>query len=382
MHYYIKAQTFLTKSGVKTGGYLEIKDGKFGRYLPPETDLFAATIIDKKDAIIAPGLVDTHIHGYAGHDVMDADPAGLAEISQGLLSCGVTSYLPTTLTAPPQKLAQVCQFLGEKAHEISGAKIQGIYLEGPYFTTEHKGAQNPAYMRDADLVELKSLQAYAKGMIKKIALAPERPGALEFTKQAVKSGVKVCLGHSNATYKEAMAAVDAGADIFVHTYNGMSGLNHRAPGMVGAAFASDAYTELICDGHHVHLGAISALLKAKKEKTVLVTDCMQAGGMPEGEYMLGEFLVEVKDGAARLKDGGSLAGSVLELFTAVKNLVDWGLCSLSEAFEMASELPAKSAGIADVCGSIQNGRDADFLVVSPTLELKETYVDGQSVYQR
>ncbi len=227
MHYYIKAQTFLTKSGVKTGGYLEIKDGKFGRYLPPETALFAATIIDKKDAIIAPGLVDTHIHGYAGHDVMDADPAGLAEISQGLLSCGVTSYLPTTLTAPPQKLAQVCQLLGEKAHEISGAKIQGIYLEGPYFTTEHKGAQNPAYMRDADLVELKSLQAYAKGMIKKIALAPERPGALEFTNQAVKSGVKVCLGHSNATYKEAMAAVDAGADIFVHTYNGMSGLNQR-----------------------------------------------------------------------------------------------------------------------------------------------------------
>lgn len=129
MHYYIKAQTFLTKSGVKTGGYLEIKDGKFGCYLPPETDLSAATIIDKKDAIIAPGLVDTHIHGYAGHDVMDADPAGLAEISQGLLSCGVTSYLPTTLTAPPQKLAQVCQLLGEKAHEISGAKIQGIYLE-------------------------------------------------------------------------------------------------------------------------------------------------------------------------------------------------------------------------------------------------------------
>ena len=272
--------------------------------------------------------------------------------------------------------------LGEKAHEISGAKIQGIYLEGPYFTTEHKGAQNPAYMRDADFVELERLQAYAKGMIKKIALAPEHPGALEFTKQAVKSGVKVCLGHSNATYEEAMAAVDAGADIFVHTYNGMSGLNHRAPGMVGAAFASDAYTELICDGHHVHLGAITALLKAKQEKTVLVTDCMQAGGMPKGEYMLGEFLVEVKDGAARLKDGGSLAGSVLELFTAVKNLVDWGLCSLSEAFEMASELPAKSAGIADVCGSIQNGRDADFLVVSPTLGLKETYVDGQSVYQK
>lgn len=383
MHYYLKAKSFLTKSGLKNGGFLEIKDGKFGSYLAVKKLPKDAKVIDKGEMLIAPGLVDTHIHGYLGHDVMDGDLNGLSKIAQGLLACGVTSFLPTTLTASKEKLKQVCQLIGQNHAHIKGAKIQGIYLEGPYFTTPHKGAQDPRYMRPADIDELLELQAASGGMIKKIALAPEKAGALDFIPKAVAAGVKVGLGHSDATYEQALAALDHGASFFVHAYNGMSGLQHRAPGMVGALFSTKAYAEMICDGHHIHPGAIQALVNAKTPaKLALVTDCMQAGGMPAGQYKLGEFLVDVKDGAARLQNGGSLAGSVLELFSAVQNLVNWGICSLPDALMMATQIPAQSAEIADVCGKIETGLAADFIVIDPALELSETYVDGELVYQK
>lgn len=384
MSYYIKAKTFLLPSGTKTGGYLEITAGKFGRYLTKAQLPKGAKIHDLGEALIAPGLVETHLHGYLGHDVMDADVAGLEKIGQGLLACGVTSYLPTTLTAPKEKLAQVCQVIAQKKAQLPGARIQGIYFEGPYFTTEHKGAQDPNYMRDPTLLEFEELQTLAQGMIKKIALAPERKGALAFIQAVTKTGCRVCLGHSAASYEQGLAAVDAGASIFVHTYNGMSGLAHRAPGLVGAAFDTPTtYAELICDGHHVHPGAIGALINAKgPQKVVLITDCMQAGGMPAGDYLLGEFPVTVADGRVRLKSDQSLAGSVLELFTAVKNVITWGKASVYDAFMMASYIPALSVGIADVCGSLTAGHPADFIVVSPTLELEATYLAGRCVYQK
>lgn len=379
--YFIYADRFFLKGGVETNGYLEVIDGCFGAFTK---DKPAGEILDYSGCWISPGLVDTHIHGFMGHDVMDNDFEGIKEMSKGLLSCGVTSFLPTTLTAAVETLNEVTASIGEHYQEVEGAKIQGIFFEGPFFTAEHKGAQNPGYFSDPDIEVFNHWQQLANGLIRKIALAPERQGATAFIEAVTQQGVAVALGHSAATYNEAKAAVHAGASIFVHTYNGMSGLNHREPGMVGAAMnTKEAIAELICDGHHVHPAAAEILIQTKTpEKTALITDCMRAGGMPEGEYTLGEFPVDVKNGAARLISNGSLAGSILQLFDGVKNVVDWDIATVEEAIKMASFVPAQSVKIEDRCGSIQSGLAADFLVLSPDMTLLETYLDGTSAYKR
>lgn len=380
-NYYIQADRFFLKGGMETGGYLEVTDGKFGRYTKEKPD---GKIVDYQGYWIAPGLVDTHIHGFMGHDVMDNDFEGIKIMSEGLLSCGVTSFLPTTLTAGIETLNEVTATIGERYQEVTGAKIQGIFFEGPFFTAEHKGAQNPSYFSDPDIETFNHWQELANGLIKKIAIAPEREGAVAFTEAVTNQGVAVALGHSAATYRQAKDAVYAGASIFVHTYNGMSGLNHREPGMVGCAMnTKNTVAELICDGHHVHPAAAEILVDVKTpEKVALITDCMRAGGMPEGEYTLGEFPVTVKDGAARLQSNGSLAGSILQLFDGVKNIVDWDIATVEEAIKMASLVPAQSVHIDDKCGSIAAGLPADYLVITPDMTLTETYVDGKSLYKK
>ncbi len=218
--------------------------------------------------------------------------------------------------------------------------------------------------------KLNAWQAAAHGLVKKIAVAPEYDGAVEFTAEAVKSGVVVALGHSAATCDQAQACLDAGAKVFVHTYNGMSGLHHREPGMVGAALSSQdkSYSELICDGHHVNPISAGIVMHAKgHEHVALITDCMCAGGMPDGDYFLGELPVVVAGGTARLKDGGSLAGSILNMKDGVKNVFDWGVASKAEAIYMATQAPAEANDIADQCGSIRPGRHADFVVLNPDL---------------
>ncbi|GHU61777.1 N-acetylglucosamine-6-phosphate deacetylase [Clostridia bacterium] len=378
MHYYIQADRFFFPEGSKTNGYLEVQNGKIVQYLTEKPD---GEILDYRGKWIAPGLVDTHIHGFANHDVMDCDFDGIKEISKALLSCGVTSFLPTTLTASVDKLNQVAEMIGEHFQEVEGAKIQGIFFEGPFFTEQYKGAQNPIYFLDPDLTVFEQWQKRAHGLIRKIAIAPERSGAVEFIQEVTKQGVTVALAHSAATYQQAKEAVEAGALVFVHAYNGMSGLNHREPGMVGCAMNTEhTIAEMICDGHHVHPAAAEIFLKVKTpEHIALITDCMRAGGMPDGEYSLGEFPVTVKEGTARLSSG-NLAGSILQLFQGVKNVVDWNIATIEEAIHMASFVPAKSVHIEKQCGSILPGLSADFLVLSPEMTLLETYLDGVSSY--
>ena len=380
MKYYVYAKQIVLDDQVIDKAYLTIEDGKFGPILMEEPQ--DAPIKDYSNSIVAPGLVDTHIHGYKSHDVMDNDFEGIKVISEGLLSCGVTSWLPTTLTSSAQLLNDVCETIGNHYQEVTGAKIRGIFLEGPFFTEKYKGAQNPKYMSDPSVEKLAKWHELSQGLVNKIAIAPERKGVKEFIEFAKSKGVYTALAHSDATYEEAAAAVDAGANIFVHIYNGMSGLHHRNPGMVGAALSLDkVFAEMICDGHHVHPAAARVVTRARGPKeTVLITDCMRAGGMGEGQSRLGEFEVVVKDGTARLKDTGNLAGSILEL-KGVKNVVDWGLVSPAEALRMASLTPAQSVGIDSVCGRIAPGYEADFIVVSDQLELEATYLDGELRYQ-
>ena len=376
MKTFIQADKFFLQSTVKNGGYLELIDGKFGNYtkeLPNEE----VNIIDHSGKWIAPGLVDTHIHGYMNHDVMDNDAEGIKAMSEALLACGVTSFLPTTLTSSKELLTKVAATIGNVQHEVTGAKVQGIYFEGPFFTEKHKGAQNPSYFGDPDLDTFHEWQEASGGIIKKIALAPEREGVQEFVQQVTKEGVVVSLGHSDGTLDDAAMAVEAGASVFVHAFNGMRGFNHREPGMVGALLSlQGVFSELICDGHHVHPQAAGVLMeKAGHDHVALITDCMMAGGMPEGDYILGEFPVVVKDGTARLQEG-NLAGSILKLKEAIKNVVDWELATPEQAVMMGSLVPAISCKIDDVCGSIKQGRDADFIVLNPDMTLEATYLDG------
>ena len=377
MSVYLYAKSIVLADTERENAYLEIKDdGTFGSILEEKPE---GTIIDYSAYHLAPGLVDTHIHGYASHDVMDNDFEGIKVISEGLLSCGVTSWLPTTLTDSVENLDAVCETLGQHAGQETGAKIQGIFLEGPFFTEKYKGAQNPKYMSDPSIEKLDKWHRLSQGLVNKIAIAPERQGVKEFIEFANSKDIRTALAHSDATYQEAKEAVDAGANIFVHVYNGMSGLHHREPGMVGAALnLKDVYAEMICDGHHVHPAAAEVVIKARgPEETVLITDCMRAGGMGEGLSRLGEFEVVVKDGTARLKDSGSLAGSILELIEAVQNVLAWGLVSLPDALRMASLAPAKSVGIDHICGLIAEGRAADLIVVDDEGHLIATYLDGQ-----
>lgn len=374
MHYF--AKYIVLEDRILENCYMEVEDGKIKSFSKKEVEEY-----EDLGEIIAPGLVDTHIHGYGGKDIMDCKKGYLDEISKGILECGVTSFLPTTLTDSTEKLNEVCKVIGDEYKSVTGAKVRGIFLEGPFFTEKYKGAQNASYMSDPDIDKLKKWKELSNGLVNKIAIAPEREGAIDFIKEANAMGVRVALGHSDASFDEAVDAVDAGANIFVHVYNGMSGLHHRNPGMVGAAMSTDSYGELICDGHHVNPNAANILMNAKgRDRIALITDCMSAGGMPEGDYKLGEFPVVVKDGTARLKDSGNLAGSILRLKEAVKNVVEWEIADVFEAIQMASLVPAKSLGMDDVCGKLHEGYDADFIVLDENLDLKATFLNGKRVF--
>lgn len=373
--FYIKSDEIFTLNGVFSG-YIKIKDGVI-----EEISKVANESIEIKDytgKIVAPGYFDTHVHGYGGHDIMDATKEGLLEISNGIVQTGVTSFLATTLTDTTEKLDKACKNVGDNKDFCEGAKVQGIFLEGPFFTEEFKGAQNPDYMTNPDINKLSNWKKLSKGLVNKIAIAPERENSEEFIKDALKLGVKVALGHSNATYEQAKKAVDVGANIFVHTYNGMSPLHHRNPGMVGAALSTEnTYGEVICDGHHVHPAAVKVVMRAKTyDNTLLITDCMMAGGMPEGDYKLGDFDVKVENGTARIQNG-SLAGSILRLDNAVKNIVKWGLASPFDAVKMASLIPAKSVDLDDKIGSISVGRCADINILDKDMNVLEVYIDGE-----
>lgn len=382
MKTYIKAKTIVLSDHEVNNGYLEITNGKFGNIFTEKPR--DADIIDYGAYTVSAGLVDTHIHGYKSHDVMDNDVEGLKAMSEDLLACGVTSWLPTTLTASTEQLNAVCQTIGEHYREAKGAKIRGIFLEGPFFTEKYKGAQNFKYMSDLSAEKLNHWHELSQGLVNKIAIAPERKGVADFIQVASTMGVKTALAHSDATFEQARDAVEAGASIFVHTYNAMSGLHHRHPGMVGAALSLDGvYAEVIADGYHVHPAAINVVLKARgAEEIVLITDCMRAGGLGDGKSSLGEFEVEVRDSVARLVEGGNLAGSVLELIQSVQNIVKWQLASPAEALRMASLAPAKSVDIEEVCGQIKVGYAADFIVVDDDMTLQATYLNGEIKFKK
>jgi N-acetylglucosamine-6-phosphate deacetylase len=376
MTYYVKADRFLLENEERLGGFLQITNGRFGEFT--EKVSVDANVLDYSGCTIAPGLFDTHIHGIKGYDIMDGKLESVQAISESILSLGVTRFLPTTLTAATDDLKQAIISIRNAVHEgLPGALAEGIFLEGPYFTDLHKGAQNPNFFRNPDIGEFKQWQRLAEGMIVKIAIAPERIGTFEFIRNVSEKGVLISIAHTDASYECCKEAVDYGVKNYVHLFNGMTGLHHRNPGVVGAALSDDrVFAELICDGHHVHPDIAMLAYRIKNEKLMLITDCMRAGSMSDGNYILGEYPVVMKNGIVRLNTG-SLAGSTLKLIDGVKNLSKWSDSPLHKVWHLASLTPAMSLGKERELGSIEFGKIADYVVFDSSFEIRATAVAGE-----
>lgn len=362
------------------GKILFVGDERDTRLLLKAADRSVFQIIDAQGGYIAPGLIDIHIHGSAGVDFMDGTEEALRTMARFLASTGTVAFLPSTVTASPEKTRRVAELVAHFQRQPDEAEVLGIHLEGPYISEEFKGAQYGPEIRAADLDELQSLYDILGDKLRLVTLAPEAPRAMEAVDWLVERDIPVAIGHSAATYAEAAAAIERGARHGTHLYNGMRGLHHREPGVVGALLAEpDAYVQLIADMIHVHPGAIRVALACKPlERVLLITDAVQATGLPDGEYVLGDQRIFVKDGAARLAEG-NLAGSTLTLLRAVRNMIEALGVPLEEAFQMASRNPAEAVGFNNK-GWIKEGYDADLLVLSPDLELKMTIIGGAVAY--
>lgn len=339
-----------------------------------------AEVIDAKGGYIGAGLIDIHIHGAGGYDAMDASETGLQVISETVAKSGVTSFLPTTMTMSQQTIEKALQCIQQvRMSQTSGAKILGCHLEGPFISNTYKGAQNPLYIQKPTY---EWLERY-KELIKIMTLAPEEDEDFNFIKEVKrKTSIVLSMGHTSTTFKEAKEAIELGISHATHTFNGMSPFNHREPGAVGAILTQDITAELIADKIHVNPQLFEWFYEVKgKERVVLITDSMRAGGMPNGVYDLGGQEVIVENGSARLRSG-SLAGSVLSLNQAVKNYWEETTLSLPNVYRLASLNPATVIGVNENKGSIEIGKDADLVVWNERLEAQFTILEGKIIYQR
>ena len=332
--------------------------------------------IDLSGNLILPGLIDIHTHGYGGEDCSDGDVEGLRKIASSLVKNGVTAFCPTTMTLSYESIERAFDTARRVRAEFDekSAFVLGVNCEGPFISDAKKGAQSGEFIRSPDV----GLMARNRDILRLVTVAPELEGSTDFIKQTAKMGIKVSLGHTDCDFERAMEAIDAGASHFTHLFNAMTPLNHRSPGAVGAALASDAYCELIADTIHVHPGLFPLVARAKGNKLILITDSMRAAGMSDGNYTLGGQAVTVKDGECRLLDG-TLAGSVLRLNEALRNMASHTDLPLHESVSMATLNPAKAVGADLDRGSIEAGKRADFAVCDNDFNVVATYMNGEKI---
>ncbi len=345
---------------------------------------------DLEGKIISPGFIDIHTHGIGGLDVTYSAMNGseqeveeaLIKMSEKYMTHGVTLFLPTTVTAAHEVLLvaskSIKNTINYQKDQLTGAKIGGLHLEGPYISKEKKGAQNAEFIRPPSIQELKEYWEVSGGNIKTITIAPEVEGALEFIQYARNLGIYISLGHTNATYEEAKAAIYSGANRASHLYNAMRPINHREPGVIIAALESpQVYLELICDLIHISPTIIHFTIKhAGIERIVTITDSIIATDFPDGKYSLGGLEVIVKGGVCRLKDG-TLAGSTLTMDKALRNLVEIGV-PLKDAIRTMTYNPANAIGIRKV-GAILPGYLADLAILDESLHVDSVYINGVKV---
>ena len=337
-------------------------------------------ILDAAGRYVAPGLIDLHIHGYLGKDVCDGEEESIRTIAAGIVKNGVTGFLPTTMTVDKQVIRQaldVCRALKKESKTWNGAEILGVHAEGPYINPKKKGAQDAQYVLKPDAAFVKE---YAD-IIKEITLAPEMDEDFAAIREIRKcTDVLISMGHTDADYETAFASTAAGVRHVTHLFNAMSPMAHRDPGVVGAALTSDVSVELIVDTFHVSPALYPIIYKLKEDKLCFITDCLPAGGLPDGEYTLGGQRFVSKGIECRLPDG-TIAGSILKLNKGVWNVYSHSDIPLYECVNCASLNPARAIGVDAHKGSIEVGKDADFIITDSEFNVEKTIIGGTIRYE-
>lgn len=358
------------------GGFC-VENGRFAHVLEdvpgPAEDLDGALVI--------PGLVDIHVHGCAGADFSDGDYAGLVRMARYLARRGVTSFAPASMTLPYDALDKAFHAAARLRREglADGARLMGIQMEGPFLSREKRGSQNPAYLRLPDWDRFLRLYDAAEGLLRIVDVAPELPGAVEFTRRASEK-CRVSVAHTAAGYDQAAAVFDAGATHLTHLFNAMSGIHHRHPGPIGAASERENVTaELICDGIHVHPSAVRMAFRLFPGRICLISDALRCCGMADGSYSLGGQEILLSGGVARLT-GGAIAGSAADLYQCMRRAVSFGI-PREQAVWAATALPAWVIGRESETGAIADGRAADFVICGGELEPEAVYLGGKRLEQ-
>lgn len=364
-------------------GLVEIEDGRVTELSRRAATEIAggAKIVDFGDAILAPGFLDIHIHGGGGVDAMRAAASDLPRLGKFLASHGVTGYFPTTVAAPIDVTCTALERLAdaiERAPDDAAVPL-GVHLEGPFLSHKRRGVHPPENLVAPTVEIFDRLWQAARGHVRMMTIAPELPGALEVIAEAARRKVCVSIGHSDAEMPEAQRGVKAGARHATHTFNAMRPLDHRDPGILGEVLGDDNLSaDIIADGIHLAPPVVQLFLRAKgPERSVLITDAISAAGMPDGHYQLGPIEVEVKDG--KCTSGGSLAGSVLTMDRAVRNVMQFSRWSLKDAIRAASLNAARASGTISDQGIIAPGAKADFVVLNAQGEVLKTFVDGREI---
>ena len=369
------AMIFTEKGSFEMGSF-EVQDGKFTNILTADEN----GAVDLEGAYVIPGLIDVHTHGNSNEDFSDGSYEGLVKMARYYGSCGVTSFAPASMTLPYETLSKAFgtarAFVDAKVPGV--AALRGIQMEGPFFAEKKKGAQNGEYLRNPDFEAFQKLYEDCGGLITIVDVAPELPGSVEFIERASKL-CTVSIAHTDAGYEEARAGVDAGVTHLTHTFNAMSPIHHRRPGVIAAAAENEKVSaELICDGLHVHPAAVRLVFRLfGADRVVLVSDSLRCCGMPNGEYELGGQAVFMEDGLARLTDG-TIAGSAIDLYEIMRRAVSFGIPK-EDAILAATRNPARQIGCLDQVGTIAEGKIADFIICDGELNRKAVYIGGHRV---
>jgi N-acetylglucosamine-6-phosphate deacetylase len=375
-----KNSWILTESGLKKTNLI-YEDGKI---VSIGDEVCEDMVTLPETNVVCPGFIDEHIHGAGGSDAMDGTQKDLKTIAKSLASEGTTVFCTTTMTQSVANITKALNAIRDyiQSNSKEGAQILGVHLEGPFISPKHVGAQPLEYVQKPEVEAFKKYNEASGNNIKVVTLAPEVDGAKDLIHYLSENKIVASVGHTDATYQDVEVAHEAGASNFTHTYNAMRALHHREVGTVGSAYLFDDMTcECICDGIHVSIPAIRLLYKNKPAgKMVLITDAMRAKGMPDGQYELGGQEVFVKEGQARLKDG-TLAGSVLRMNVAVRNVMKFCNLSLAETVKLCTINVAKNLGIDSYLGSLRVGKRADFTIVDGNVEVQETIREGNVIYK-